>query len=295
VSTDRDVERIVRSWMDEGVTQLPDRVLDLVLDQIPATPQRRAPWLARMFSLTNNPTGLALTAAVVVALVLGITLLTRPSVGDHTEPTPTPTPRPSANPISVPGATWPLDAGIYSLPSFPLEITFEVPAGWHSCSDSLVEQSVCYTPTDFPFDTRVSFLIVENVVADPCSPGEEALEPPVGPSIDDLVAAISSLAGFEASTPVEVTVAGYHGKRFTLTTPRDPGCALNTWSTQDRTNSVSPGEVNLLHILDVNGTRLVITGDYYPEGPAATERRAALEQIIASVQISQKVTSTPAP
>ena len=49
MSTDRDVERIVRSWMDEGVTALPDRVLDAVLDQLPATPQRRAGWLARRF------------------------------------------------------------------------------------------------------------------------------------------------------------------------------------------------------------------------------------------------------
>ena len=42
MSTDRDVTRIVRSWLEEGVTALPDRVLDAVLDQLPATPQRRA-------------------------------------------------------------------------------------------------------------------------------------------------------------------------------------------------------------------------------------------------------------
>ena len=42
MSTDRDVTRIVRSWLEEGVTALPDRVLDDVLDQLPATPQRRA-------------------------------------------------------------------------------------------------------------------------------------------------------------------------------------------------------------------------------------------------------------
>ena len=35
-----DATRIVRSWLDEGVTQLPDRVLDAVLDEVPATPQR---------------------------------------------------------------------------------------------------------------------------------------------------------------------------------------------------------------------------------------------------------------
>jgi len=38
MSTDRDTTRIVRSWLDEGVTVLPDRVLDAVLDQVPATP-----------------------------------------------------------------------------------------------------------------------------------------------------------------------------------------------------------------------------------------------------------------
>ena len=42
MSTDRDVNRIVRSWLEEGVSALPDRVLDTVLDQLPATPQRRA-------------------------------------------------------------------------------------------------------------------------------------------------------------------------------------------------------------------------------------------------------------
>ena len=42
MSTDRDTTRIVRSWLEEGATALPDRVLDAVLDQVPATSQRRA-------------------------------------------------------------------------------------------------------------------------------------------------------------------------------------------------------------------------------------------------------------
>ena len=44
MSSDRETARIVRSWLDEGVTQLPDRVLDAVLDQLPAIHQRRATW-----------------------------------------------------------------------------------------------------------------------------------------------------------------------------------------------------------------------------------------------------------
>jgi hypothetical protein len=282
MSSERDETRIVKSWLEDGVTVLPDRVLDAVLDQLPATPQRRTIWLARNFTMR-----LALAAAVVLALVLGIRFLSGPMVGSNTEPTPTPPPPASASPISLPGATWPLAAGTYSLPDFPLAITFMVPAGWDSCSDSLVEQSVCNTPTGPQFESRVSFVIVDNVVADPCSPGDEPLDPPVGPSVDDLVAAISSLAGFKATAPLDLTVDGYNGKRFTLTAPRNPGCELKTWSTKDRTNGVSPAEVNLLQVLDVEGTRLVIAGTYYPDQPAAAELRAAVEQILASVHISK--------
>ena len=55
MSTDRDVTRIVRSWLEEGVTALPDRVLDSVLDQVPATPQRRVTWWpARRLPAMNN-------------------------------------------------------------------------------------------------------------------------------------------------------------------------------------------------------------------------------------------------
>ena len=35
MSTDRETTRILRSWLEEGVTALPDRVLDAVLDQVP--------------------------------------------------------------------------------------------------------------------------------------------------------------------------------------------------------------------------------------------------------------------
>ena len=98
MSTDRDVTRIVRSWMDEGVTQLPDRVLDLVLDQLPATPQRRASWLARRPTM-NNYARLGLVAAAVLAVVIvGIGLFGKSlDVG----PTTSPTPSPSASPASA--------------------------------------------------------------------------------------------------------------------------------------------------------------------------------------------------
>jgi hypothetical protein len=100
VSTDRDVDRVVRSWMDEGVTVLPDRVLDAVLDQIPSTPQRRAFGLAQRFKDMNTYARFGFAAAVVVlAAVVGIGLYAN-SVGEG-PPTPSSNPSSSSSPTPV--------------------------------------------------------------------------------------------------------------------------------------------------------------------------------------------------
>jgi hypothetical protein len=113
MSTDRDVERIVRLWLDEGVTQLPDRVLDLALDQLPATPQRRPSWLARRNPSMNNYARFGLVAAaVVLAAVVGIGLYARSGVGGpppeaSASSAPSLVPSPTASPINGPiVGTW---------------------------------------------------------------------------------------------------------------------------------------------------------------------------------------------
>lgn len=76
MSTDRETTRIVRSWLEEGVTALPDRVLDTVLDQVPATPQRRSWWPAWRSDAMNTYTKLiAAAAAVVLVAVVGYQFL----------------------------------------------------------------------------------------------------------------------------------------------------------------------------------------------------------------------------
>jgi hypothetical protein len=185
-----------------------------------------------------------------------------------------------------------LSAGSYSLSEFPVEITFEIPAFerpafWIACSDSEVEQAACYIsePDPLPF-AAVAFQIVDNVVADPCSDQEtaELLDPPVGPSVDDLVEAISSLEGYEASAPVDITLSGFAGKEFILTAPETEGCTA-TWATAERVTGMGPGEVNLLRILDVDGVRVMIAGAYHPETPEAEANVAVVEQVMDSVQI----------
>ena len=95
MSTDRETTRVVRSWLDEGVTRLPDRVLDAVLDQVPATPQRRSGWSAwRSYRMNNYAKMAAAAAAVVLVAVVGYQLLPR-NGGIGGQPTVAPSPSPS--------------------------------------------------------------------------------------------------------------------------------------------------------------------------------------------------------
>jgi hypothetical protein len=97
MSAERDETRIVRSWLEDGVTVLPDRVLDAVLDQLPATHQRRAGWLARRTSHMSTTLRIALaTAAVVLLAVLGIRFLGGGTNIGGPGATPSPSPAPLA-------------------------------------------------------------------------------------------------------------------------------------------------------------------------------------------------------
>ena len=116
MSTDRDVTRIVRSWLEEGATALPDRVLDAVLDQLPATPQRRARRPAWRLLDMNTPTRLAVAAAAVVALaVLGV--IAFPKFTGVAGPGPTAIPTPTVAPVPMPSSGT-LAAGTYVMTPF---------------------------------------------------------------------------------------------------------------------------------------------------------------------------------
>jgi hypothetical protein len=184
-----------------------------------------------------------------------------------------------------------LNAGSYSLSEFPVGISFEIPAfdppaEWFSCSSSPVEQAVCYVSNpdeDIPL-AAVTFQIVDNVRTPPCSDQEtaELLDPPVGPSVDDLVTAISNLEGYEAGFHEDVTVSEFRGTEFTLWGPDTEGCTAK-WATAERTIGMVPNEINEVWILDVDGVRVVISVAYHRQTPGAAA--AAVLGIIDSVRI----------
>src|SRR3954464_4434786 len=104
MTANRDLTRVVRSWLREDEHESADRVLGVVLDRLDTTPQRRSRWPAWRFSQMNSPVRLAIAAAAVLAVVLvGYQLLPRnASVGGVGTPAPTQT---SASPTPVPTAS----------------------------------------------------------------------------------------------------------------------------------------------------------------------------------------------
>jgi hypothetical protein len=329
MSTDRDVNRIVRSWLEEGVTALPDRVLDTVLDQLPTTPQRRPWWPVRRFGEMNTYAKVVIAAAAVALIaVVGINALPKSGgVGDTgplASPEPSVSPAPSASsapsasaapppaipsdsPSTVnfvghfaPGTTYTIDDPCCVGPS---RMTFTVPAaGWAAFDPVFVGKNVAGGGD--VFDLYFSPHLVGNVYTGGCHWLGTAQNPPVGPTVDDLATALLAQAGPGAPPPIAVTVGGHAGKKVELSIPQDidvTTCDSNgvfgRWSPADQSNVALPwtygnGQHNTVYIIDVDGTRQVIDTMYLPGASAAD--RAELEQIVASIRFESPAASPSA-
>jgi hypothetical protein len=319
MSADRDVTRIVRSWLEEGRTALPDRVLDAVLDQLPATPQRRSWWPARRLREMNSFAKFALAAAVVVVVALvGINLLPRnggvtstgPGPTSSPAPSPSPTPAPSASRVAnlnyvgsfVPGTTYFIDDPCCTGQS-RISLTFPA-SGWFSIDPVILGKNVLGDPD--LYDIYLSPHLVGNLYTGGCHWQGTMLDPPVGPTVDDLANALVAQAGPGATPPVSVMVGGHPGKKVELSIPK--GIDVNTcdsdgtftvfgrWYTGAPVGAApwtyGDEQHNTVYILDVDGSRQVVDTMYLPGTSAAD--LAELDQIVASIRFETSP-SSPSP
>ena len=141
---------------------------------------------------------------------------------------------------------------------------------------------------------------VTQVPRDPCL-WEGQLDDP-GPTVDDLVEALVAQRRRNATTPTDVTVAGYHGRYLEWSVPDDmvvtgdadfEGCSIEpsnghrdfiSWlssSGGSRYQQVA-GQVDRLWVLDVDGQRLVVDATYSP-GTTMVDR-AELGQVAESLR-----------
>ena len=181
----------------------------------PVTPRRRSPgrWL------------LVAAAAAVVAVV-GTLLVA--AGGDDEDPVDTVTPPTTAAPAPAPAqdvnecfelaeAFPDLEPGLYFIDpdgddTTPLRVTYQVAAEDWSAWFGAVK-------TTGPGATMLTITTLNNLVTDGCL-DFTPLDPPVGPTVDDLATALSQLAPFEVTAPpTDVTLLGYPGKHLELTVP----------------------------------------------------------------------------
>ncbi len=146
-------------------------------------------------------------------------------------------PAPPANPIPSVAAEIPVfEGGVYqpgryfiagggsAYDWFGLDVTARVPQGWIRGSPGAGDFGIAYLPDGAdggPPMMEMQFWLVDNVTAGGCATGwpHAGFDPPVGPGIDDLASALASLSSIEATTPEDITLSGWHGRRLDLTFP----------------------------------------------------------------------------
>jgi hypothetical protein len=197
----------------------------------------------------------------------------------------------------------PIEPGAYFIdpdldPSTPLRVVYEVPAqGWSMWVGGAKFSDAGHV--------GVSITNVVNLVSDGCRDHRWA-DPSVGPSVDDLAAALADLAPFQVtSPPTDVTAYGYSGKHLEWTVPDLPiegagdsqqftGCIggkLKSWVAPFDTAEpgdafygyTGPGYREEFWILDVEGSRLMIAAQQSPGSPP--EDVAQLHTILGSIRI----------
>jgi hypothetical protein len=166
-------------------------------------------------------------------------------------------------------------------------LSVAVPQGWTRSEDGHLNRVACgdlarhFAPDeaiDSPYCAFVRFEVIQSApdqiyplrdVEEIC---DDTINPPLGPSFDDLVTYVAGLPGIVTPGDADLTVNGHRGKHFQYSPVRGgPDCS---WDASD------------IWIFDVDGVRLMIRsnigGDYrlnVPKEAAKSEIRQMVESI----------------
>lgn len=211
-------------------------------------------------------------------------------------PTPQPTPMPTAadTPPLMPvgkleaGATYAIDN------EAPGRMILTVPGdGWFSIDTWFLGKDVL---GDEGYDLTLLPYFVSNVYADPCHWKGHPLDPAVGPTVDDLAAALVAQDGPGAPAPKDATVGGYAGKRVKLTIPDDVDNGTcdegdyGRWAPGGDPSWYGPftygrGQHDTVYIVDVEGTRWAIDTNFLPGN--SRKDLAELDQLLKSIRFER--------
>ena len=272
----------------EGSTPLPDDVRDVIRAQLPSIHQRPAWWPVPRFPEMNNVMKLSLAAAaVVVAALLGYNYLVAPNIGGPSLGDATPSP--TANPTPMPALNGqdPLPPGRYQAePALPMDVTIEVPEGW---SAGAAWVAIGPKGNTAPDGMAIRFYPGDglNLYNDPLVLSDGLLDPPVGPSVAELVAAMVGHPDWEVTGTDPITLGSYAGQVVHVTLPEGTTEATPFNLFRDgfggQVYGWAAGQLFDIYIVDVAGERLVIDAFHYPETSA--EDLAAQQAVLDSIQV----------
>jgi hypothetical protein len=296
-TSDRNVDRVIRSWLHEDRHEDVSRVAGAVLDLLDTTPQRRSPWRpARRIPFMNNfAKVLVATAAVVAVAAVAINVL--PGTGGGTGSVPTtpsmsPTPEPSMSPTPEPTASLVTHALTPFGPrgfddenprAASITFTIDAPASW----EKFEEIGLWIEGNRPPDGADLMFLPAGGLFSDPCLTEEKAdaaADIPVGPTVDDLVTALVDHPSLDVTSPVDVTLAGFSGKYLDLQIPDNISACAYYKPMDGHHYAQGPGQRWHMWVLDVGGVRVLVETNDYPGTPP--ERLAEEQAIIDSLEIN---------
>jgi hypothetical protein len=293
MSDDRAFERAMDNWLADGSDRTPLPVVDAVLLAVKTTPQERdlrIPWRTPPMSAP-----LRLAAGIAIVAVIGFAALTvfRPGTGPGTvsSPTPSATLVPSPSPTSlVDGArrlpiTGPIEPGRYYIEKSlwsAATFSFTMPAGWSAQNGGLVKHQ-----DDSEREITFGPAVVDTLFADPCGTNETVA---IGPTAEDLIAALSELPGPEVGDPADITIGDRPARSVELTVPPstdvatcDPPNGLQVWIDRAGNYLILGANVPARVVaMDVADGRFVLASSRRETTPSGDV--AELEAILASIQ-----------
>ena len=192
---------------------------------------------------------------------------------------------PDGDPIPVILNDARLAPGPHAMSLAGLQITFTVPEGWRGSTRGVVDSERGQDP---PRGAALSFWTVANVYTDPCHWSNSLARPPVGPSVNELVAALATQHRHPSGDRIKVDVDGYPSTELKMTVPDHIDMAtcsnreFHSWTSPegDRYHQ-GPGQIDQLFILNVNGVRLVIDASFFPD--TSRKVRSTLFEMVRSI------------